>query len=229
MLELLENRLAPATLVVTGFTPTSTGFSAQFSRLVDTGVLNIYDTQAGGLGASDVTLVGNTTGPVRGSLVVNGGGTGITFVRTGGVLAADTYNVTLRSAANGFRDTAGALLDGNADGIPGDDFVSSFTVTPSSAVVVSVPDFSRCPGQLVNVPATGTGLPLQLSNGAGVTAVTLSLLYNPNLLALTGVSVGSGLPAGATAGLNTSTPGIALLTFNSPTPLAPNGFWGPDD
>jgi hypothetical protein len=209
----------PASFRVTGFTATNSGFRVQFNRAFLPDVLNLYDTQAGGLGPADVTLVGSTTGPVRGSLVLDATATGLTFLQTGGVLAADTYTVTLRSAANGFRDPAGALLDGNGDGTPGDDYTTIFTVAPSSAVVVGVRDFMRGPGQFVNVPAGATGLPLHLSDGSGVTSVSLTLAYNPQYLTISAAAVGPNVPAGATATLDTSTPGQALISFTSPTPL----------
>ena len=87
-------------------------------------MLNLYDTQTGGLGPADVTLArGRPPARSRGSLVVNAAGDGLTFVATGGLLPADTYTVVLRSAANGFRDTlAGAAPDGNGDGTAGDDY-----------------------------------------------------------------------------------------------------------
>ena len=147
-------------LIVTSLTPTSTGFTASFNEPFTLAPLNLYDTAAADFGPADVTLVGASTGPVRGSLIVSPDNQSITFVKTGGILAPDTYTVTLRSAANGFQDTSGGLLDGNGDGTTGDNYTTTFTVAPSSARVVAIPDFARGPGQPVNVPATGTGLPL---------------------------------------------------------------------
>ena len=141
--------------------------------------LNLYDTAAANFGPADVTLVGASTGPVRGSLVLSPGNQGFTFVKTGGVLAPDTYTLTLRSASNGVQDTFAGLLDGNNDGNPGDAYTTTFIVAPSSAVVVGIPDFARGPGQSVNVPATGNGLPLTINNGTGVTSISLTVAYNP--------------------------------------------------
>ena len=42
---------------------TATGFTAQFSHVLDTSQLNLYD-QGGNLGPADVVLTGNTTGAV---------------------------------------------------------------------------------------------------------------------------------------------------------------------
>ncbi len=167
----------PPSFQVTTFTPTATGFTADFNRqlslcTVDSPVLNLYDDRSGALGPPDVTLVRASNGAsIRGSLVVNAAGTQITYAETGesgvlgsaasctlfGVLPNDTYTVTLRSATNGFKDTSNNLLDGNADGTPGDDYVTTFVVNNlSNSVTVTLPDFSRGAGQLVNVPNTAS-------------------------------------------------------------------------
>ena len=117
-----------------------------------------------GLIAPDaVTVVGASVGTVRGSLILSDATQQITFVRTGGPLAPDTYTVTLRSAANGFREPGGDFLDGDNDGTVGDDYSTTFTVTtPADEVVVAIADFARGYGQPVNVPRhTDAGIPLQ--------------------------------------------------------------------
>ena len=179
--------------------------------------LNLYGTAAANLGPADVTLVGANTGPVRGSLIVSPGNQTITFVKTGGVLAPDTYTLTLRSAANGFVDASGNLLAGN--GSPGHNYTTTFTVAPSSAVVVAIPDFARGPGQAVNVPATGSGLPLTISDGTGVTSISLTLTYNPSLLTITGANLGSVRPGRLVGVDQYLDSGQAVLTFTSPTAL----------
>jgi hypothetical protein len=218
----LVAQLAPTpTLRVTTFTPTTTGFTAHFGRPLDPTGLNLYDSQSGGLGPAEVTLVGAAAGPVRGSVVVHPGNGSLTFIATGGPLPADTYTVTFRSAANAFKDTTGGLLDGNRDGTAGDNFTTQFTVGASTARVVSVPDFVRGPGQWVDVPASGlTDLPLRLSDGAGVTSVRLTLNWDPRLLTLHGAEVGAGAPAGTRVTFHSALPGTASVEFFSLTPLA---------
>jgi hypothetical protein len=208
-----------AALSVSGVALTPTGFIADFNRPIDQTVLNLYDGLPASLGPADVTVTGTTTGLVSGSLLVDPSGTRITFIQTGGVLAPDTYTVRLRSAADAFKDTSGGLLDGNRDGTPGDDFVRTFTVSASSAVVVSIPDFARGPGQPVDVPATSMRLPVQVSNGLGITSLSMTIAYNPALLTLTSATVGAGLPAGAAVNLILTSPGRAVLNFSSPTAL----------
>jgi parallel beta-helix repeat protein/predicted outer membrane repeat protein len=204
-------------LLVTSFTPTSTGFGATFNEPINPSVINLYDNAGAGLGPADVTLIGNTSGTVKGSLLIDPTSTSITFVKTGGILANDTYTVTLRSAGNGFKDSNGTLLNGS-----GGNFTTMFSFA-NSAVVVSVPDFARGPDGThnINLPNNSTsGVPLTLSNGAGVTSARFSLQYNPNLLTISGATVNAALN-GATFTLDeTSTPGNAVFIFNSTTPLA---------
>ena len=75
-------------------------------------------------------------------------------------------------------------------------------------------------GQVVDVPATTSGLPLRLSDGAGVTAVSLTLNYDPALLTVSGATLAAGLPAGAAVTADSATPGTLSLSFTSPIPLA---------
>ena len=162
------------------------------------------------------------------------------------MLANDTYTVTLLSGSTGFQDTSGNQLDGNADGTPGDNYVTTFVVANSpSSVTVSLPDFARGPGQPVNVQnntdssgnilqtgnsnsgvtnnVSGSGLPLSLHNNAStavtITSVTLTLAYNPSLLTITAAAPDSAAPSDATVTLDTSTPGLALITFTTSTGL----------
>ena len=215
----IEDDDVPPSLRVDSLTSTSTGFVALFNNDLTPDVLNLYDNATAGAGPADVVLSGASSGTIAGSLVI--GARSIEFIQTDEALGADTYTVTLRSAADGF--SAGTdLLDGNGDGTGGDDYNSSFTIAApaSGAVTVSVPDIVRGPGQPVNVPATGTGLPLTLSDGAGVRNVTLSVDYDPALLRITGAEVGAGLPAGAAVTVDTSVEGTAVVTFTSPADLA---------
>lgn len=198
------NYVEPPTLAAGRPIPISDGFTLQFNQNLDVGVLNLYD-QGGSFGSADVTVVGAATGPVRGSLIVQNNPSQITFVRTGGRLLPDTYTITFRSGSNGFISPGGKALDGNGDGNGGDNFVTTFTVVapPANAVTVSVPDFIRGSGQMVNLPASATGIPITLSTGQNVSRVDFRLHYNSALLTITGLVPGS-LPTGAEASVTTS-------------------------
>ncbi len=181
------------TLQVVSFAPTSTGFIAEFNREVDVDALNLYDGRGASLGAIDVTVAGDAGGIVLGSLVPGDAGRRVTFVATGGLLPGDRYTVTLRSAEDGFRDPLGELLDGDGNGSPGGDYTRTFSFASFSDRVLSIPDFARGPSQHVNLPATATGIPLMLSDGAGVLGTDFSLRYDPALLEIIGFS--SDVPA----------------------------------
>ncbi len=240
--------LAVRGLVVTGLTVTTSGFVATFSKAFDPNQLNLYNASTANLGPADVTLTG-PGGAVRGSLVIDPSNEKVTFVKTStfngvgfnpstGTLAAGSYTLTLRSAANGFTQLQPAspaspvtalFLDGADSGIAGANYVTTFVVSPSTALVVGVPAFARGPtgptapivlpnNTLSN--ASVLGIPLNISNGSGVTSVDLTLTYNPALLTISGVTTNTALPsAGLTLDAH-STPGNAIIEFTSPTSLA---------
>ncbi len=222
----------PTQLMVSSLTPTSTGFVATFDEPFNPSAINLYD-MAGEFGPSDVTLTGPSAPQIsfRGSLIIDPTDTTITFVKTSnftsanfnpstGVLAAGTYTVTLRSASNGFTDLSGDLLDG------GSNYVATFVVS-APPVVVGIPSFARGPsgGSAINLPNTVTfGIPLNLSSGSGVTSGQFTLQYNSALLSITAVTVNTAL-ANATMSLDaSSSPGLAVIDFSSPTALTQTGM-----
>ena len=217
-----QSTVASTDLVATSVTPTTTGFTAAFSLPV-----NAERPQSlrllGHSWRRRRHPVGQTIGPVDGSLLVSPDGTTITFIKTGGILAPDTYTITLYSGPNAFETTTGALLDGNGDGTPGDNLTYTFTVDdpPGNAVIVGIPDFTRGYGQPVNLPATSdTGLPITLSTGENVSGVDLTLNYNPELLTLSGFTT---TIAGASAVFNVTTPGTAIITVSGAGQFASSG------
>ncbi|WP_291986182.1 PA14 domain-containing protein [Luteitalea sp.] len=200
--------VAPDFLSVTSLEQDVSGFHLRFDRAFDQGGVNLYRAaSAPALGAPDVTLVGTSTGNVRGSIVFDEDGMGLRFVRTGQPLAADSYTVTVRSGGDAFRDAVGAL-DGNGDGTAGDNFVGGFVVAASSAPRLSIPDFARGPGQPVNLPATGLGIPVTLANGAGVDSLAFDLRYDPEILNVTAALPGVGLPVGALLASHSPSAGV---------------------
>lgn len=210
------------TLRILSVTPTSTGFVAEFNRQLDVAALSLYETQGGGLGPADVVL--QRTGsplPIRGSLVADSSAMRLTFVATEGLLPADDYTLTLRAAANGIVDTLGTVLDGNADSIPGGDYVQNFTVQPNpAAVTVSIPNFARGPRQDVNLPAeTTAGIPISFSNGAGILSASFQIYYNPALLEITDATLAASLPPGAFVTAFSFEAGVLEVNFSSTDPL----------
>jgi hypothetical protein len=205
----------PATFGVTGLTPIASGFVVDFNAPFQAELLNLYDNAAGVLGPADLTLVGDSVGPVRGSVVVRADHRQLTFLKSGGPLEPDGYTVTLRSAANGFVDSAGNLLDGSGSGSSGGNAVHRFVVAPRPAneVTVSVPDFARGFGQAVNLPNESvTGIPVTLSTGQNVAHVQLDLVFDPALLQV--ASFVNSVP-GASASSTMIEPGRMRITVSS--------------
>lgn len=207
--------LALPTFMVTAVNPNASGVTVDFNRFLDSSALFLYGTT----NPPDVTLIGATSGPVGGSLIIGVPATNVTFIKTNMPLAPDTYTLTLVSATNGFQDISNNLLDGNDDGFPGANYVGQFTVAASTDRVLSVPGFARAPGQAVNVPAQGSGIPLKINNGSGVVSVSLTVQYNTNLLTVTGVTRGTNLPAAWTLTSNTNLPGSLAISASGTTTL----------
>ena len=129
---------------VTSLVSNASGFDVNFSRAPVLSDINLYDGPDSAVDVPDVVLhavVANVD--IHGSMVWNAATNTLSFVKTGGVLAADSYTVSLRSSATGFHDTDGHLLDGNGDLLEGDNFNTSFTVADIGARVLSVTRF--CP------------------------------------------------------------------------------------
>jgi hypothetical protein len=220
----LDDHDVDPNFIVTELAPTESGFLAEFSNGLDTSRLNLYDTQSSGLGPADVLLVGQTVGPVTGSLVVKSGTGRASFIKSGLPLAPDTYTVTLRSAADGFTTAGGTLLDGNENQVAGTDYVAEFTVSEpaANAVAIGAPDFVRGPGQEIHLPAdTTTGIPLSITDGENIQSIAIRLRYDPALLEITGATISENIPAGATLEFDRAVPGLVLLEFSSSSPLTP--------
>ena len=198
---------------------TTSGFVAYFKRAIDESVLNLYNVEADTFGTADFTVVGDIVGAVPGSLDYDAIAKTVTFIKTGGPLAADTYSITLRSAVDGFKDSEGHLLDGDGDDIEGGDYVTTATVQATTARMFSIPDFTRGPGQPVDIPADDSGLPITIDDADGLEAVDLTLFFDPELLVITDAVLGPDAPAGSVVVGNFSIPGQVVLTFYSQTPL----------
>ena len=187
------------TFQVSQFNRTPSGFDVTFNRAVDTSSLRLYgSTLIGGGGTtSDLTIIGQTTGPVTGSVVWDPTTNTAHFIKTGGPLVDDVYSVSLLSGPNGWKDTSGNQLDGLDNGGTSN-YTNTITVnTPTNEPVVSIPDFARGPGQSVNVtPAAHcqhhrTGLAgLDLQRHKYRRRSISDLVYNPALLSITGATTG---------------------------------------
>ncbi len=231
-----SNTVATRGLTVASLSPTATGFIATFDKPFDPSHISLYDAN-GVNGPDDVLLTGPGAPQIsfHGSLIIDPSDQTITFVKTSnfngpafnpqtGVLTPGTYTVTFRSASNAFANALGTPLDGLNNGNPaGSNYVATFVVAATPVVTVGIPAFARGPDSLdpINLPNTAAlGIPLNVSNGSGVTSGTFTLTYNSAMLSISGAAVNTTLP-GASLSLDAaSTPGTAILDFNSQTALA---------
>lgn len=203
----------PGTLKVSTLTATATGFQVRFNRGFVPDTINLFDSSFYNRGAADIALRDAAGRVVAGSVVLDDDHQGLTFVRTGGLLANGNYTVTLDSRADAFATAQGGLLDGNRDGTVGDHFSGSFSIGGSGAVL-RIGEFARGPGQAVDVPATAAGVPITISGATGAQQVHFTLAYDPALLAITGVGGGAGMPAGSTVSADFSTPGEVHVSLS---------------
>jgi N-acetylneuraminic acid mutarotase len=219
-------------LVVSGFTPSPTGFTVTFNKPFNPASVSLW----GGTVASpiqDVTLVGDASGPINGSLIIDPTNTSFTFKASAvylstffgsPVLPNDTWHVILVSASgtSGFQDSLGAGLDG-ANNAGTANYTTKFTTANAAKAILSIPDFARGPTSesSIKVPNdAAAGIPITLSGASSVTDVTFSLTYNPALLAVTGAATGDASAAGSTFTLVAakSSPGTAVFSFHDDTP-----------
>jgi hypothetical protein len=188
-------------LTVTSLTLNPTGFTATFSKPLLADKLALYGP--GLQTVPDVTLVGASSGPIAGSLIIDPSNLSVTFHATASAmllannfaspaLPDDTYTLTLVSGSgtHGFMDALGAGLDGAGSGGHAN-YTTTFTTHYQAAAtpVLSIPDFARGPdgSHAVKAPNDkGFGIPVTLYNAANVTDVTFTLSYNPSLLNVTG-------------------------------------------
>jgi len=99
-----------------------------------------------------------------------------------------------------------------------------FTVAPTTARVVTIPDFSRgatsTAGQSVNLSYDNgnPGVPVTISDGSGVMAVDFDVVYNPALIDFASTFFGV-LPASWTTTVNLVSSGRMRLSLTGTTAL----------
>ncbi|MDX2035028.1 MAG: hypothetical protein SFX72_00130 [Isosphaeraceae bacterium] len=203
----IQVALQISTFAVSEFASDSSGFTAWFSQPLDASDLNIVNSELG-LGVSDIVVTSGGS-IVPGSVVIDNKGL-LTFLPTGGALPDGTYEVTLRSAADGFKSAiGGALLDGDTNNVAGGDFTRSFVVSTVGNRTLSIGDLTLGAEQSNAVPVT-------ISNGLDVTQFQFELLYDPSLLVIDGVVAGADLPGGGSLVSYVATPGVLMIRYNGP-------------
>ena len=195
-------------LVVESVTATPSSFVLTFNAPINPNSTVLYSSPGDTtLGAADITVVGATTGSLRGSLVIDPTNPDqATFVLTSGLLAPDTYSITVTNKVTG---VGGSELSGN--------YSTTLTVASTTTPVLSVPSFARGPGQTVALTdslGNETGIPISISNATSVTQVGFSLTYDPLLLTIAGSGALSLSSAATAAGLAIQSYTIASMDAN---------------
>ena len=126
-----------------------------------------------------------------------------TFIRTGTLFGTDTYTVTVTT---GVTAVGGATLSSN--------YTNTLNVTAPTTPVLSVPSFSRGAGQTVNVPNSGTGIPVSLTNASAVTQASFALTYDPTLLTIAASGAVTASAAASAVGLNSISYSIKSVDAN---------------
>ena len=219
----IENQIE--TLYVTGLVSATDGFQITFSRPIDIGGINLYDAMDL-YGESDLSLRGETTGDVNGSLVIAADGRSLQFVAND-PLALDTYSVVVRSGSDAFQTVTGELLDGNADEVAGDSYNGTFTISEVPAVRVAVPSFARGSGQDVNVPmGTEGGIPLVLESDGSIRSLEAIFSFDPELLDVSAIEPAANLPEFVSFSTELLEPGRIALRFDASESF-PDGVGAP--
>jgi cyclophilin family peptidyl-prolyl cis-trans isomerase len=181
-------------LKVIDFQANSSGFRLTFSREIDTGLLNLDDGGDSSQDSSDLEVLDARGQQIKGSLVWNSVTRTLEFVKTGNGFAEGNYTVTLFSRNDSFISEEGLLLDGNSDEQSGDNYLNSFSIDNSNNKVLSLPDFSIAPKEPVKLGINESqGIPIDLSDGTGVVGVDFTLIYQADLLGITGVNLNANL------------------------------------
>lgn len=215
----LDVRVESEGLAVETFQVTDGGFEVRFSRPFVASEINLYETALVPGRAPDVTVRDAAGAAVRGMLDLHDDARGFSFLASAGLLPAGEYRVTLASRSDGFRDDAGGLLDGNGDGLAGDDFETTFVVVPNDTAVVSIANLTAGPRQLANVPAAQGGVPVSLTSEVPFANVSFRLVYDAALLDVAGIEPGADLPPGSTLRI-TGIAGDVAISVTASSPIA---------
>jgi hypothetical protein len=210
----------PNTTKIDTFANDASSITITFNKAIATTLLQINDSYSGSTltEQADMIVTDATNQSVNGSLIVAPDAKSVTFMKTGSNFANGTYRVRLRSSANSFRNATGELLDGNGDGVVGDDYTANFTISNQSRLV-SIADVVRGPGQVLRVNPTDLGIPVKLSDAQDVYSFNVSLNYDPNLITVSDVVVPASLSSVLQISSNLSTVGRIDISV-----VAPNGL-----
>jgi Ca2+-binding RTX toxin-like protein len=199
-----ESRIDANCLNIVELTTTNSGFVVTFDEKLDTGVLDL----------ADVSLIRESTAEaVAGSLVWDETALTLSFVKTGGILESDRYELTLISDEESLISETAQLLDGDDNSVAGGDFVTQLAIDNANQRVLTIEDFNLPPGE-------NKALDISLDNGANVTKAEFSVTYNADILEIEDIVINTELADDWTITTeDLINEGIAIITVEGTTAL----------
>jgi hypothetical protein len=199
-------------LWVERFVPALNGFVVRFSQPIETPrQARAESTTADAL---EILVLGADGKPVAGTVVMDADGKGFRFVPQVEPMEPGTYQVILRSGADGIHSFFG-MLDGNRDGVPGDDYRQTLRVPAAQGASL------RLEVPAIDPVARGHSLelPLTLHSAGDVRQLSFAVKLDPRHYAVHGVATSAQLPAGAQLTLDQDDDGTCRLSLLSPLSL----------
>ncbi len=184
-------RMVSPYLEVSELTPLGNGFHLRFNQPLITESLNLYGTATGPYAASDLLVVDGENRPIAGSAVLDADGQGLTFVSTSPIPAGQVIRVLAFSGPDAFQSAAGPL-DGDRDGVPGDDFIGMVQLGGPDVITRFASFISPSGGAI----GESLGLPIDFSSVGGVRSLRFIVDFDPEVLEITRVVQAPGLPRG---------------------------------
>ena len=171
-------------LQVADWRQTATGYVIQFNEQIELDSLKLSTQQP------NIFLTNQIDETINGYYIWDEETYSLTFVKAGGLLESDIYNLKIVSGEIGLLSELGMQLDGNGDRNEGDDYTKIFANTVNTNdLVLGLPDLISAPGETIQID-----LSLQNNSFEGVSKVEFDLYYNSNLLNVSGISLADNLP-----------------------------------
>lgn len=161
----------------------------------------------------DLELLDAAGDAVAGSVILDADGMGLRFAPTA-ALSAGSYALRLSAGAEGFRGAYGAL-DGDGDGLGGDDFRAALELAspaPGAGGVLSIGNAARAAGQAMS------GAAVTLADAAGLSALVFTIGFDPALLEGAGFAAAD-LPEGASVAVRLLEAGLLEVSIQFAAPL----------
>ena len=225
--------ILPPTFQVMAVNERPNGLALRLSEAPDMDAFNLYDGHNPSLDPADLLFSDAAGDPIALSAHWDNATNELLLLSSDPLVAGD-YSFTIDSRSDGLISaSSGELLDGNADGTPGDSFSFSYSHTTAEHALV-IADTARGAGQQLSLngrdnfdPTTGDvleafeGLPVHLSTVSSLISFTGTVSYDQQLLLDGELIAGSDLPADWNITIDPASPdGELLYAASGSTPIS---------